>query len=61
MDASSAADKRALSSLKNDAFHDGERYIAPMLWNDKESTLPNNCFSSLAELKSLERRLEKDS
>ena len=32
-----------------------------MLWNDKQSTLPNNCFSSLAQLKSLDRRLEKDS
>ena len=31
-----------------------------MLWNDKESTLPNNYFSSLAQLKSLEKRLDKD-
>ncbi|XP_063722159.1 uncharacterized protein LOC134848573 [Symsagittifera roscoffensis] len=60
VDARSAADKRALSVLKNDTFHDGERYIVPMLWNDKESTLPNNYFSSLAQLKSLEKRLAKD-
>ena len=60
VDARSAADKRALSVLKNDTFHDGERYIVPMLWNDKESTLPNNYFSSLAQLKSLEKRLDKD-
>ena len=60
VDARSAADKRALSVLKNDTFHDGERYIVPMLWNDKESTLPNNFFSSLAQLKSLEKRLDKD-
>ena len=53
VDARSAADKRALSVLKNDTFHDG------MLWNDKESTLPNNYFSSLAQL-SLEKRLDKD-
>ena len=46
--------------LKNDTFHDGERYIVPMLWNDRESTLPNNYFSSLAQLKSLEKRLDKD-
>ena len=59
-DARSAADKRALSVLKNDTFHDGERYIVPMLWNDKESSLPNNYFSSLAQLKSLEKRLDKD-
>ena len=31
VDARSAADKRALSVLKNDTFHDGERYIVPML------------------------------
>ena len=60
LDARSAADKRALFVLKNDTFHDGERYIVPMLWNDKESTLPNNYFSSLAQLKSLEKRLDKD-
>ena len=46
-DARSAADKRALSVLKNDTFHDGERYILPMLWNDKESTLPNNYLAQL--------------
>ena len=60
VDARYAADKRALSVLKNDTFHDGERYIVSMLWNDKESTLPNNYFSSLAQLKSLEKRLNKD-
>ena len=60
VDARSAADKRALSVLKNDIFHDGERYIVPILWNDKESTLPNNYFPSLNQLKSLEKRLDKD-
>ena len=60
VDVRATADKRALSVLKNDTFHDGERYIVPMLWNDKEGTLPNNYFSSLAQLKSLERRLDKD-
>ena len=42
VDARSAADKRALSVLKNEIFHDGDRYIVPMLWNDKKNTLPNN-------------------
>ena len=60
VDARSAADKRALSVLKNDTFHDDERYIVPMLWNDKESTLTNNYFSSLAQSKFLEKRLDKD-
>ena len=50
-----------LSVLKNNSFHAGERYIVPMLWNDNESTLPNNYFSSLAQLKSfMERGLVKD-
>ena len=31
-----------------------------MLWADDESTLPNNSFSALVQLKSLERRLGKD-
>ena len=60
VDARSAADKRALSVLKNDTFHDGERYIVPMLCNDKESSLPNNYLSSLAQLRSLEKRLDKN-
>ena len=46
--------------LKKDTFHDGERYIVPMLWNDKESTLPDNFFSSLAQLKSLKGKLNKN-
>ena len=60
VDARSTTDKRGLSVSKNDSFHDGERYIVPMLWNDKESTSTNNYFSSLAQLKSLEKRLDKD-
>ena len=37
VDAHSAAVKRALSVLKNDFFHDGERYSVPMLRDDNES------------------------
>ena len=61
VDARSAGDKRALSVLKNDTFHFDERYMLPMLWNDNETNLPNKYFSSLAQLKSLERRLWKGS
>ena len=53
VDARSAAGKRALSVLKNDTFHDGERYIVPMLWNDKESALANNYFSLFFLLSSI--------
>ena len=59
VDARSAADKRALAVSKNDTFHDGERYIVPRLWIDNEDTLTNNYSSSLAQLKSLTRRLDK--
>ena len=30
------------------------------MWDDEESTLPNNYFSAIVQLKSLERRLGKD-
>ena len=31
-----------------------------MLWTEADSSLPNNYFSALVQLKSLERRLDKD-
>ena len=60
VDARSAADKRALSILKTETVHDGERYTVPMLWSDNDVSLPNNYYSSLAQLKSLEKRLDRD-
>ena len=41
----SEAVKRALSILNSEQFHDGERYIVPMLWADNKASLPNNYFS----------------
>ena len=41
-------------------YHDGSRYQVGMLWAQDESSLPNNYFSALVQLKSLERRLAKD-
>ena len=60
VDARSAADKHALSILNSETVHNGERYIAPMLWIDSNVSLPNNYYSSLAQFKTLERRLSKD-
>ena len=40
-------------------YHDGYRYQVGMLWADDDSSLPNNYFSALVQLKSLERRLER--
>ena len=60
VDARSAADKHALSILNSDTVHIGERYIVPMLWIDSNISLPNNYYSSLAQFKTLERRLSKE-
>ena len=56
----SKADARATEILERTTRHDGERYEVGMLWAEENSALPNNFFSALAQLKSLERRLEKD-
>ena len=60
VDSRSATDARAMKILEETTFNDGCRYQAGMLWADEESTLPNNYFSALVQLKSLERRLGKD-
>ena len=59
VDPRSAADARASKILQETTYHDGCRYQVGMLWADDESSLPNNYFSALVQLKSLERRLEK--
>ena len=60
VDSRSAADARAEKILDETTYHDGTRYQVGMLWADPESSLPNNYFSALVQLKSLERRLGKD-
>ena len=60
VDSRSAADARAEKILDETTYHDGTRYQVGMLWVDAESSLPNNYFSALVQLKSLERRLGKD-
>ena len=54
----SAVDARASKLLQETTYHDGIRYQVGMLWADDESSLPNNYFSALVQVKSLERRLE---
>ena len=49
VDARSAADKHVLSILNSENVHNGERYIAPMLWIDSNVSLPNNYYSSFAQ------------
>ena len=60
VDARSAVDKHALSVLNSEIVHNGERYIVPMLWIDGNVSLPNNYYSTLAQLKTLGRKLSKD-
>ena len=59
-DPRSANDKRANKILEATTIHDGERYSVGMLWVEDDVTLPNNFYSSLVQLKSLEKRLGKD-
>ena len=60
VDSRSAADARAEKILDDTTYHDGSRYRVGMLWAEDDSSLPNNYFSALVQLKSLERRLAKD-
>ena len=59
VDLRSAADARASKILQDTTYHDGCRYQDGMLWADDYSSLPNNYFSALVQLKSLERRHER--
>ena len=60
VDPRSAADARAQEVLETTIFHNGQRYDVGMLWADDNIHLPNNFFSSLVQLKSLEKLLSRD-
>ena len=60
VDPRSAADARAQEILKTTTFHNGQWYDIGMLWADENIQLPNNYFSSLVQLKSLKKRLSRD-
>ena len=60
VDPRSAADPRAQEILETTTFHNGQRYDVGMLWADDNIQLPNNYCSSLVQLKSLEKRLSRD-
>ena len=59
-DPRSAADARAQEILETTTFHNGQRYDVGMLCADDNIQLPNNYFSSLVQLKSLEKQLSRD-
>ena len=60
VDPRSASDARAHEILENTTVHNGKRYDVGMLWAKDIIELPNNYFSALVQLKSLEKRLTKD-
>ena len=59
VDSRSAADARAHEILESTTIHNGLRYDVGMLRAADITKLPNNYFSSLVQLKSLEERLAK--
>ncbi len=59
-DPRSAADRRALAILENTTVHENGRYQVGMLWASEDLELPNNYFPALLQMKSLEKRLDKD-
>ena len=60
VDSRSAADARAHEIFESTTIHNGLRYDVGMLWAADNTKLPYNYFSSLVQLKSLEKRLAKD-
>ena len=60
VDARSAADKHALSILTSETVHNGEKNIVPMLWIDSKVSLLKIYYLSLAQFKTLEKRLSKN-
>ena len=57
----SADSQRAHNLLESSTYHDGERYWVGRLWTDDSSSLLKNYYSALAQFKTIEKRLEKDS
>ena len=60
VDPRSSSDARAHEILENTTVHNGKRYNVGMLWAEDNIELPNNYFSALVQLKSLEKRLAKE-
>ena len=52
-------EQRAIKTLGQTTRFNGERYEVGLLWREEEVKLPNNFYSAMGQLKSLERRLQK--
>ena len=53
-------EQRAIKTLEQNTRFNDERYEIGLLWREEEVKLPNNFYSAMGQLKSLERRLQKD-
>ena len=60
VDPRSAADAHAHELLETTTFHKNQRYVVGILWADDNIQLPYNYFSSLVQLKSLKKRLSRN-
>ena len=60
VDPRSAANASAQEKLETTTFHNGQRYDVGMLRANDNIQLPNIYLSSLVQLKSLEKRLSRD-
>ena len=60
VDPRSASDRRAAEILEKTTVHENGRYHVGMLWSVDDLVLPNNYFSALVQMKSLEKRLCRD-
>ena len=56
----SKEEQRAIKTLEQTTRFNGERYEVGLLWREDEVKLPNNFYSAMGQLRSLERRLQKD-
>ena len=56
----SKEEKQAIRKLEQTTRFNGERYEVGLLWREDEVKLPNNFYSAMGQLKSLERRLQKN-
>ena len=56
----SKEEQRAIKALEQTTRFIGKRYEEGLLWRKDELKLPNNLYSAMGQLKSLERRHQKD-
>ena len=56
----SKKEQRAIKTLEQTTRLTGARYKVGLLWREEEVKLPNNFYSAMGQLKSLEPRLQKD-